>query len=877
MPESGDYAPDTAEASLLLDLALSRATVALAKAQELLSRRPPVSTAEASLAHQAAGIALRELGCLPEGLAELRRALRSAQASGQAQRQADVQASLGLTMILAGSTARGMVHLDRAVRAAHGVLAGRVLMRRAGILALIGQRDEALRDLNQVVTILHRSGDFLWEARARGHRGMILLEMGQTRQADADFASAERRFEQAGQEWEYAGARHDRGLAAAASGRVPEALAFLAESDRRFAQLGVPMLDVAIDRCTILLSAGLAADAWAETDAATRRPGPDVRRSAKFAELLYSSATAALAAGDPLAACDRAEQAVRLFRRQHRERWSARARLVLAQARHASGDTSPGAYHLACSVARQLDAVGAEESAEAHLLAGLLARVRGSLARAEAHLVVAARRRRSGPALTRSRAWLARALLSQLRGSEPEMLSACRRGLAILAEQQQMLGASEMRAAVTAYGRELAAIGQRAAVNRGSGRQLLAWSERWRATAQATTAGRLPRDEELAREMSALREVSRRLDRDLVAAAQIQPLRRERKRLEDAVRARILQTPAPAATRTQPFILPDLLALLGRTVLVELVELDGALHAVTVRRTGIRLHTVGDAKDAAREVDFARFLLRRLADLRPVPNPGHALAETGRRLEKSLLGAAAADLDSGSVIIVPPGRLHAIPWGMLPALQAQSVGVSPSAAVWLRARSAPPPPHRAVTLVGGPGLPAAGAEIKHLAELYPQASVLTDGTATAEKVLAALDGSWLAHVAAHGTFRADNPLFSSLQLDDGPLTVYDIESIARAPHRLVLSACESGRAAPAGADELLGLASSLMPMGTAGIVAAVVPVNDQVTPSIMASLHGSVAIGSGFPDALRAARANAALAGDPLALATAYSFLALGV
>jgi tetratricopeptide (TPR) repeat protein len=880
MPENGAEVSDTSEATPLLDLALSRAAVALARSRELLSRRPPVTAAEASIAHQAAGIALRELGSLTDGLAEMRRALRAAQASGLPQRQADVLASLGLTMILAGSTARGMAHLDGAVRAARGVNAGRVLMRRAGILAVLGRRDEAMRDLNQVVTILHRHGDLLWEARARGHRGMVLLEMGQTRMADADFAAAERQFRLAGQEWEAAAARYDRGLAAAASGRVPEALALLAESERHFALLGTPELDVAIDRCAMLLSAGLAADAWAQTDAASRDLSPDVRRSAKFAELLYSSATAALAAGDPAAAGDRAGQAVRLFGRQHRRRWSARARLVLAQARYAAGDTSPGAYRLACSVASELDAVDAEESAQAHLVAGRLALARGNPVRAEHHLTVAARGLRSGPAIARSRAWLARALLDQLRGRETGMLSACRRGLQILAEHQRMLGASELRAAVTAHGRELAAMGQRAAVRRGSGRQLLAWSERWRATAQATAPAALAGDAELARDMSALREVSRRLDRGPDAAAQVPMLRRERKRLEDAVRARILQTPGQPASRSQPLMVADLLEQLEQldnAVLVELVELDGVLHAATAGRAGFRLHTVGDAAAAAREVDFARFLLRRLADGRPVPSPARALADAGRLLEQALLGSTAADLDSGAVVIVPPGRLHAIPWGMLPTLRTQSVSVSPSAAAWLRASTAPGPGHRAVTLVGGPDLLAAGAEIKQLAELYPQARVLSDGTATAANVLAALDGCWLAHVAAHGTFRADNALFSSLRLDDGPLTVYEMESLGRAPHRLVLSCCESGRSAPAGADELLGLASSLMPMGTAGIVAAVVPVNDQVTPSLMATLHRTVAAGAGFPLALAAVRGSAALADDPVALATACSFIALGV
>jgi tetratricopeptide (TPR) repeat protein len=280
----------------------SRPAQALSQARALLAGKPPVPAVVASVAHQAAGIALRDLGHPGEGLAELRCALRSAQVAGQSQRQADVQASLGLTMALAGQTARGMAHLDRAVLVARGILAGRVLMRRADVLSILGRRDQAMSDLNRVVAILHRHGDFLWEARARSHRGLILLEMGQTRRADADFVRAEQQYRLAGQEWEYATARHNRGLVAAASGHVAEALEFLAEAGRRYDLLGTPMLDVPIDRCAVLLAAGLAADAWAEADTAAQRLDREVRGSAKFAELLYSSAAAALAAGEPLAA-----------------------------------------------------------------------------------------------------------------------------------------------------------------------------------------------------------------------------------------------------------------------------------------------------------------------------------------------------------------------------------------------------------------------------------------------------------------------------------------------------------------------------------------------------------------------------------------------
>ena len=91
----------------------------------------------ASVAHQAAGIALRDLGHPEDGVTELRRALRLARAGDQPQRQADVLASLGLTTAQAGRTARGLAYLDRAALVARGVLAGRILMRRAAVLVLV--------------------------------------------------------------------------------------------------------------------------------------------------------------------------------------------------------------------------------------------------------------------------------------------------------------------------------------------------------------------------------------------------------------------------------------------------------------------------------------------------------------------------------------------------------------------------------------------------------------------------------------------------------------------------------------------------------------------------------------------------------------------
>jgi hypothetical protein len=281
-------------------------------------------------------------------------------------------------------------------------------------------------------------------------------------------------------------------------------------------------------------------------------------------------------------------------------------------------------------------------------------------------------------------------------------------------------------------------------------------------------------------------------------------------------------------------------------------------------------------------VELARFTLRRLAHAGPEAAgvwPGGAagpgLGAVGGELQAALLGDAAAALGDGPVVVVPPGRLHAVPWTLLPCLRARAVTVAPSAAVWLRARRAEPPTARSVALVRGPGLRSEGGEVLEVAPLYPGAAVLGGGSATARRVLEALDGAWLAHVAAHGTFRADHPLFSALALDDGPLTGHDLERLHRAPYRLVLSSCDSGLAAPAGADELLGLTSALVPLGTAGLLASVVPVNDAATVPFMRAVHEALCAGRTMAQAAYDAR-RATEGDDPVGVATAAAFVAVG-
>jgi len=859
-----------ADLTKLLPMAVSRPHDALLAARSVLSGQP--SAYDASLAHHAIGIVLRDRGDLPGAIAALRSGVRLARASGKPEREADVQATLGITLAWTGRSQQGLAVLDRAVEASRGGPAGRVLFRRALVLYEMGRFREAHEDLCRALPYLRRAGDTEWEPRSLTLRAHAFLAFGLPRRADADFARAEELLATGRQELEYAKARHNRGLAALSRGHLPEALAFFDEAGNRYDALGENITELAIDRCWALLAAGLAVEAEQETGSALGRISPDGGITYRTAELLFAAATAALAAGNTADAGQRARQARRQFQMQRRSLWEARTSLVLAEARYAAGEHSLALLRYAEEVASRLEASRAGEAMQAHLLAGRIALTRGSVTQADPHLEHAARPRRRGPPLPRSVAWLARALQADAHGNARATVAACARGLDALEEHQMRLGATELRAYGTAHGAELATLAQRDALRRGDVRRLLFWSERWRATALTARSVPLRDDKELAAELQALRSVSRLLGDTEMAAPRRNALERERRRLEAAVQARTRRLPGRQEPGEGQFNLDELFDELGPATLIELVTVDGILHVVVVADRRVRLHTVGSVPE--REVQLNRFVLRRLAHGRRQPGDEIGLKYRGAALEAALLGSAVAGLRDSPVVVIPPARFRAVPWTLMPSLRDRVVTVAPSASAWLRARRMRPPSPRRVALITGPGLATKGAEIEPLVSRYPGATLLGHGNATAGQVLTALDGAWLAHIAAHGTFRADNPMFSSIVLDDGPLIAHDFERLGRAPYHLVLAGCDSGVAAPVGADELLGLVSSLMPLGAAGIVASVVPVNDVAVVPVMVALHEALQRGATLPEALLAARRAAG--GDPLAEATAHSFLALG-
>ncbi|MFF1546805.1 CHAT domain-containing protein [Streptomyces sp. NPDC058291] len=870
----------------LLPMVFAAPGDALSRAEGVLDTDP--TPLHASVAHQVIGIWQRDWGDMRLALDHLRRARDLAARADSAEREADVLGTLGVALVHAGRTRQGLQAFERGVERGSGHTRARVLFRRAYSQWVLGHHREALEDVRRAIPVLRQADDVIWTARALTLRATVHLALGAVERAEADFTAAETLWDTTGQEHDKADAVESRGLAAFRSGDVPAALRLLDEAEERYAKLGTPTFMLTVRRCEVLMAAGLAPEALAEADAAIGVLDGIGGQSTRKAELLLAAAKAARLAGDPGTAIARAAVAERLFAGQQRTWWEAHARLVLIEARVATGRASGRLVADAARLAERLAAFQAPAAPEAWLLAGRIALDLDWGTDAERYLRIAARSRRSGPPLARMTGWAAQALWARATGSGRGVLEACRRGLDVLDAHRMTLGATELRARAAAQGAELASLAQEVSLERGGPRRLLAWSERWRATALSTPPTRPPTDPALLSGLTAFRVIAARAEAARMEGRPVLALEREQRRLEQEIRSRTLHIRGGAARGGDRFAgdgfggdrfggdrfdAGRLLERLGEGRLVELAVLGGRVQVLLCGDGRVRRFAGGLLAEAEREAEHVQAGLRRLA------HPGAegrlpVVEAAGRRLEELLLGEAAGHLGSGPVVVVPPARLHRVPWALLPSLRERVLSVSPSASGWLRARDTEPPPGGRQVLVRGPGLATGGAEVPEVAGRYGRPVVLEQEDAHVPRVLAELDGAALAHIAAHGAFRADSPMFSSLRMADGPLIVHDFERLARSPYRIILSSCDTARLASVGADELLGLVTALLPLGTAGVVASSAPVNDAAVVPLMLALHKGVSAGLSLAEALRDARA--ALPGDAVHQATGWAFTAFG-
>lgn len=218
----------------------------------------------------------------------------------------------------------------------------------------------------------------------------------------------------------------------------------------------------------------------------------------------------------------------------------------------------------------------------------------------------------------------------------------------------------------------------------------------------------------------------------------------------------------------------------------------------------------------------------------------HHLAE----LFTGLIAPLVPFLRKSHLVIAPHGILHYIPFHALfdgkdYLIDRYTVSYAPSASIYAMCQ------HKEVNREG-PSLlmgiqdqsaPWIEQEIATVSSVVSSPAIFLGDMATSEILRSLGPTSRIIHIATHGFFRRDNPLFSSVRLADMYLSLHDFYDLHLPVELLTLSGCGTGLPVVAAGDELLGLARGLLCAGAQTLMLALWDVHDHTTAEFMLSFY----------------------------------------
>lgn len=126
--------------------------------------------------------------------------------------------------------------------------------------------------------------------------------------------------------------------------------------------------------------------------------------------------------------------------------------------------------------------------------------------------------------------------------------------------------------------------------------------------------------------------------------------------------------------------------------------------------------------------------------------------------------------------------------------------------------------------------------------------------ATCARLLQQESSRPVVHVAAHGVFRPDAPLFSAIYLDDGPVNTLDLFDATVPTGLLALSACESGSGVAHPGEEVMGLSLACLHAGAQSLLLSLWRIADHSTHQFMVSFYNYLVTGVAPAEALALAQ-----------------------
>jgi CHAT domain-containing protein len=302
-------------------------------------------------------------------------------------------------------------------------------------------------------------------------------------------------------------------------------------------------------------------------------------------------------------------------------------------------------------------------------------------------------------------------------------------------------------------------------------------------------------------------------------------------------------------------------------VLVEYYFAAGRVQAFVVERDRIRLHCdLAPQAEVVNLLNYFRRLLSKFA-LGPEYTQTHQqqLEKLARvylgRLYNHLVRPLAADIAGKSLVIVPHGPLHYLPFhalytGQQYLIEQSEIRYAPSATVFdfCLQRAVPDSGQALLIGVADPTIPHAVHEVRTIGELLPNAQVRIGEQATTQALRRIGAQSRLIHIASHGLFRPDQPLLSGVRLADGWLTLGEVYTLRLQAALVTLSACQTGLSQVTGGDELIGLARGFLYAGAASLIVSLWAVTDESTADLMSDFYTAWRAGQPAAAALRTAQ-----------------------
>jgi CHAT domain-containing protein len=280
--------------------------------------------------------------------------------------------------------------------------------------------------------------------------------------------------------------------------------------------------------------------------------------------------------------------------------------------------------------------------------------------------------------------------------------------------------------------------------------------------------------------------------------------------------------------------------------LIEFVNFGGVLSAFVV--TGKKIHFAADFAKESEIVELLEGLRFQFDAMRyGAKSLGRHVGELKKRadfylrkLSEKLIAPLEKFYGGKNLVVVPVGALHYVPFhalydGEKYLIETRETVYAPGATVWSFLASKPYRKVKTALLMGyaDEQIPLVNSEIETLDGIFSQSKKLTGEQATFAAYTKNAAHFDVLHLACHGNFRPENPLFSSLHLADGFVTVRDVCSQKLKAEIVTLSACETGLNKVFAGDEILGLARGFLSAGANSLVLSLWTVNDAATTELM--------------------------------------------